>query len=348
MSTTTEFTNDEKQALNEKNSIIHLVCLPAAAAGILCLAIRWPMDNWAVQCFWTVFTGYFLFCWTSCFHETAHQTLCQSRRVSIWLGRFLGTAMFTPYTVYRESHIRHHAYLNKPTDWELWPYSDPSTSIAFRRWFVWFDLVFGMFTSPAIYGRLFFHKNSPLTSPKTRLAIRNEYFGIVAVWGLIITLLFYYEAWPAFFRVWGIPHFLAGIFQSSRKLTEHLGMASYDPMLGTRTVLGSTWFTRFCTFANFDIFIHGPHHRHPRLAHNALGEQMEQYISEHPEVDFPRYSTYLGAMWAMLPAMFKVPGVGMNAGAAPPKVAKNEGVDDFVRDVTSEVLADEDAELSAV
>ena len=45
--------------------------------------------------------------------------------LSIWTGRLLGTMMFTPYTAYREVHIRHHAYLNTPRDWELWPYSDP-------------------------------------------------------------------------------------------------------------------------------------------------------------------------------------------------------------------------------
>ncbi|WP_339910475.1 fatty acid desaturase [Symmachiella dynata] len=348
MSTTTEFTADESKALRDKNSIVHLICLPAAATGIWCLAIRWPADNWLVYSFWTLFTAYFLFCWTSCFHETAHQTLCQSRTVSIWLGRFLGTAMFTPYTIYRESHIRHHAYLNKPTDWELWPYSDPNASLTFRRCFVWVDLIAGMFTSPAIYCRLFFHKDSPLQNPKMRRTIRYEFAGIVLVWGTIIALLTYYSAWPAFFRVWGIPHFIAGIFQSSRKLTEHLGMSSYDPMLGTRTVLGSTWVTKFCTFANFDIFIHGPHHRHPRLAHNALGDQMEKYIDENPDVKFPRYNTYLSATWDMLPAMIKSPGVGMNVGAAPPQIAKNEGVNDFVADVTTDVLADEDAEVTSV
>lgn len=348
MSMTTEFTAEEENAIQEKNSLVHLVCLPAAASGIWFLAIRWPADYWAVQCFWTLFTAYFLFCWTSCFHETAHQTLCRSRRVSIWLGRFLGTAMYTPYSVYRESHIRHHAYLNKPTDWELWPYSDPNVSVGFRRVFVWLDLMFGMFTSPLIYGRLFFHKDSPLKNPTLRRTIRNEYIVIALCWGGIFALLTYYSAWLAFLRVWGIPHFIAGIFQSSRKLTEHLGMASYDPMLGTRTVLGSTWVTRFCTFANFDIFIHGPHHRHPRLAHNALGDKMEQYMAENPDVDFPRFSTYLSATWDMLPAMFKKPGVGMNAGAAPPNVAKDEGVENFVSDVNVDVLAEDDAELKLV
>ncbi len=345
MSTRTEFTPEESNALADKNSLIHLVCLPAGAAGLVFLALRWPADHWTVRTFWTLFTAYFLFCWTSCFHETAHQTLWRSRGLSIWLGRFLGTAMFTPYTVYRESHIRHHAYLNKPTDWELWPYSDPKTSVTFRRWFVWLDLVMGVFCSPAIYGRLYFHKDSPLTNPQVRKAIRNEYLGIAIVWGGIIVLCTYFHVWTEFFIIWGIPHFIAGIFQSVRKLTEHLGMSSYDPMLGTRTVLGGGWFTKFCSFANFDIFIHGPHHRHPRLAHNALGEKMEKYVEDHPGVSFPRYATYFGAIRDTIPAMIKTPGVGMNAGAEAPAEDKDRGVVNFVADVSEEVLADEDATL---
>ena len=76
----------------------------------------WPHGDWLCRAGWIVLTGYALFSLTSGLHETVHQTFCGSRRVSIWFGRLIGTLLFLPYTVYRESHIRHHAYLNSPLD----------------------------------------------------------------------------------------------------------------------------------------------------------------------------------------------------------------------------------------
>ena len=66
-------------------------------------------------------------------------------------------------------------YLNRPDDWELWPYSDPAASRPFRIVFAWCDLLLGFITTPYMYGRIFFHKNSPITAPPTRAAILKEY-----------------------------------------------------------------------------------------------------------------------------------------------------------------------------
>jgi fatty acid desaturase len=343
---TTEFTADELHDLEETSTLSRFLCLPLAAIGLVALAYRWPGPEWYWQAAWTVFTSYWLFCWTSCFHETAHQTLCSSKAFSIALGRVLGTAMGVPYTVYRESHIRHHAYLNKPRDWELWPYSDPRTSTAFRRVFVWIDLILGFVVSPYIYGRIFFDKESPLTKPEVRRTVRLEYAVIFLFWGGLFAAAGVYGFVDDVVRVWVLPHWLAGIQQTGRKLTEHLGMSSYDPMLGTRTVLGTGWFTKFCTWANFGIFVHGPHHRHPRLSHDLLEVKMNAYIGEHPEGPFPLYRTYTGATLAMVPHLFRNPGVGINAGAEPPKEERVRDVQNFVADVTSEVLAETDARVA--
>ena len=338
MSVTT-FTEEELEALEDKWTLPRFVFFPGGLLGLWCLGIQWPNDHWAWQVFWTLFTSFNLLCWTSCFHETVHQTLNGSRLFSIWLGRFLGTAMLVPYSVYRESHIRHHAYLNKPSDWELWPYCDPNASKAFRRVFVWIDLVFGFVVSSYIYGRLYFHKDSPLKSPELRRVIRNEYLVILVFWGTIIGIVAWYGAWLGLLRVWVIPHLVTGIWQTGRKLTEHLGMASYDPLLGTRTVLGRNLFTRISTYLNFDIFIHGPHHRHPRIAHNQLGNKMKDYIEQNPDQEFPLFSTYLHATGQMVPFLFKNPGVGMNVGAPPPSAEKDQDVQNFVADVAEEILA---------
>jgi fatty acid desaturase len=155
------------------------------------------------------------------------------------------------------------------------------------------------------------------------------------VWGTIA----YYGAWIGYLKVWVIPTIISGIIQTGRKLTEHLGMASYDPLLGTRTVMGTSWSTKLGAYLNFDIFLHGPHHRHPRMAHNKLAKKMRAYVTSDPGTDYPIYSKYWSATWAMLPILFKNPGVGMNIGAAPPEKVKDGDVQNFVGDVSEEVPA---------
>lgn len=335
----TEFSPDERQAIRDKWTLPRFVYWPFGLAAIAAVALSWPIEHWAWISLWTLIIAYAYFCWTSCFHETAHMTLVKSRTINIWLGRLLGFFMFTPYSVYRESHIRHHAYLNKPNDWELWPYADPKASKAFRRAFVWFDLVLGFIAGPIVYGRIFFHRDSPLKDRKLRRTIWLEYLGCVLFWGAVFTTVGVLNQWLLLVKVWLVPYAIAGVIQSGRKLTEHLGMASYDPLMGTRTVVGDNWITRLCTFVNFDIFVHGLHHRHPRMAHNQLAPKMRQYAAAEPDRPYPLFRTYWRATWNMLPCLIRNPGVGMNAGAPDPDPAVREDVDNFLGDVNEELLA---------
>ena len=339
----TEFTEEELKDLEQEVTVPLYVLFPLGTLCIYSLAFPWPMDTWLVYAAWLTLTSFVFFCYTSCFHETAHQTLSQSRRMSVIIGRILGVVMLTPYSVYRESHIRHHAYLNKPTDFELWPYSDPQTSVWFRRVFVWVDLAIGFLTSPYIYARTYFHRDSPIKSKAIRRAVAWEYAAMVVFWGGIITACAVFDGWVYLLKVWVLPHWLAGVMQTGRKLTEHLGMSSYDPLKGTRTVVADNWFTRLCTWMNFDIFVHGPHHRHPKIAHNQLKSKMREY-KETTQEEFPIFATYRRATMAMLPFLFGNPGVGMNAGADSPEEEKQTHVEDFVRDVSTEVLAESDME----
>ena len=96
----------------------------------------------------------------------------------------------------------------------------------------------------------------------------------------------------------------------------------------------------------FDIFVHGPHHRHPRIAHNQLKSKMREY-KETTQEEFPIFATYRRAAVAMLPFVFRNPGVGMNAGAESPDEEKQTHVEDFVQDVSTEVLAETDHETGA-
>lgn len=324
------------------SAIPRFVFAPFGIAAIVALTLQWPNGSWAVQLTWIAIAAYASFCWTSCFHEAAHQTLCGSRRLSIWIGRGVGTMIFVPYNIYRESHIRHHAYLNKPADWELWPYSDPNSPIWFRRMFCWLEIPFGAFTSPIAYGRLFFHKKSPLTNAMVRSTIRREYCVMFIIWSLVIGFVAYTSAWRAFLVAWVIPHMIAGVFQTFRKFTEHLGMQSYDPLLGARTVIGTNLMTRLFTFLNFDIFVHGPHHRHPRYRHEQLCHKMAEYQQQNPQTRYPVFKTYWRALLDTLPAVVWNPGVGMNIGAPAPADEKSHDIQDFGSDVTVEILAERD------
>lgn len=333
----THFTADERQAIEAQWMAPHLIVLPLGIFGIIAVSHGWPSYDWGWQAFWMGFTAYMFLCWGSALHECAHQTLSGSRRLSIFLGRLLGAFMWVPYTAYRETHIRHHAYLNTPGDWELWPYSDPNRSKTFRRVFVAFDLILGAYVTAWIYGRIFFHRNSPIVSPAKRRAIRWEYLGSIVLWtALVVHFYVRRGAWiTPMVRPIFVPILIAGSLQTLRKLTEHLGMKSYDPLLGTRTVIGRNPITRLFSFLNFEIFIHGPHHRHPRLTHNQLEGRMLAYGYQSPRNLFPVYRTYLSAVLVMLPHLFKNPGVGMNVGAPASEAKVSEcGTAEFAYDMT--------------
>ncbi|QDT65590.1 fatty acid desaturase family protein [Calycomorphotria hydatis] len=339
----TTFTAEQTKEYAEKHSLLRLAHIPLGLPVMIWLATDYPMEYplwWALA---TLFMGYVYFCYTSCFHETAHQTLTGKAWFDIAFGKFIGTMALVPYTCYRECHIRHHAYLNRPEDWELWPYSDPKTSRTFRTFFAWVEVLLGIVGPPVVYGRIYWHKDSPLKEDGKR-AVRNEYLLMVAFWASVLGLVAVTNTWGIFLRVWAIPYIFAGFYQTMRRMTEHLGMASYDPMLGTRTVVGKNWFTRMCTFINFDIFVHGPHHRHPKVSHDKLKRQMETYLEHNPDTDFPVFRTYTAAIFHMLPALLN-PGVGMNAGAEAPGKSKLK-VRDFVTDVTEEILNEKDVVIT--
>jgi fatty acid desaturase len=339
LASVTHFTHEEERSLSEKRTLPRMLSIPTAALAMAANGYMLSgLHQWNAASPWVIaalvaLTASMMFCWTSALHEAAHQTLFKSRSLSIWSGRLLGTMMFTPYTGYREVHIRHHAYLNTPKDWELWPYSDPAASLRFRRAFVWFDLFCGIAAGPIIYGRIFFHKNSPIKNPEVRREIRNEYLGIITVWGAIWTYTTLTRQWPAHLLVIILPMYLAAFMQTFRKFTEHLGMASFDPLQGTRTVLPRKWLLRLSSFLNFDIFIHGPHHRHPRLTHTTLEAKLHEYQRQNPDVNYPAYERYWQAMIAMFPSMIFNPGCGVNAGAKPLEGHAAAEAEDFASDV---------------
>lgn len=337
----TSFTADESRAIAEKRVFWRLLFFPGMVAGSSALFFGWPSDHPAVVVTLWLVTAYMMFCATSCLHEAVHQTLWPSKRASIIMGRVIGTFILIPYTAYRETHIYHHAYLNRPEDWELWPYTDPKCSLGFRRVFVWCDLLLGWLVTPFIFGRIYFSKQSPLRKSSIRRIIRNEYFLIAGFWILLIGIVLASGYWREF--AWAVlpPWILAGVFQCGRKLTEHLGMSSYDPLLGTRTVLANSWLLRLSSFLNFDIFVHGLHHRHPKLPHDQMQQRFIDYQQDNPQIEYPVFLSYWRASLAMFPYLFVNPGSGINVGGKSPGRLADDRELNFFSDVVDEVLSKE-------
>ncbi len=288
----------------------------------------WGGDGWIVRSAWVAFLTFCWFCVSGSFHESVHLTLFKDASRNVLFGRWLGIMIGIPYSVYRETHRRHHACLNTDGDYELWPYSDPRASLAFRRVFVWIDLLGGVVTAPYIYGRIYFLRD-PRLSPAVLRAIFWEYVSILMAWlGFTIALVAWTIRigfdWKQIDPVWLLPLMLSPMVNTGRKFVEHLGMVSVDPILGTRTVMASNPLTRITSYFNFDIAVHGPHHRSPKSSHHELAPRMRAYQQQHPDLAIPLFGSYLAATIDMLPCLWRRPSTGSGPASS---AAREELVD---------------------
>jgi hypothetical protein len=111
-----------------------------------------------------------------------------------------------------------------------------------------------------------------------------------------------------------LPPLLAANCNSIRKVMEHIGTCSFDPLHGTRTVVGRSLLTRLLSFFDFDLSVHGPHHRYPKLHHTRLSECMTEIQAKHPQHQYPVFPSFTAALLDTLRSAIRNPGVGVNAG----------------------------------
>lgn len=268
--------------------------------------------------YWIPVLTYCWFCVGGLSHELIHQNLPPGPRASRVIGNAIGFAIGIPYTVYREVHLRHHAYLNTPLDWELWPYSDPSASLRFRRVFLWFDLLMGSVATPLIWSRICFSSRTPVKADVKR-KMQREYAAMFTLWTLGAVWLSRQVGRSDQFLPWQslvylTPLVLAANCNSIRKIMEHVGTCSLDPLLGTRTIIGRHWWTRLLSFFDFDLSVHGPHHRFPKLQHNLLTSRMNELQQNHSQTTYPVYPSFAAALWDTAKSAIVNPGVGVNSG----------------------------------
>lgn len=338
----TDFTPKERQALHGHPVWPRFLAFPVLAlGGQIAFFAGLSGDSWPVQALWIIGLTYCWYCIGGVTHELAHQTLPIPAAVSLWCGRLIGTFLGLPYSVYRAVHIRHHAYLNTPLDFELWPYCDPRCGIWFRRAFVWFDILCGFIATPLIYQRILTARESPVLRAERR-QMRNEYVYVLLFWGTVTAALIALHltgTWrPRLLDLLrASPLLLAASANSLRKLVEHLGLASYDPVGGTRTIIGAHWWTRLLSYFDFDLPIHGPHHRYPKRPHHQLESSMREIEERHPEQAYPKFSSFSAALRDVLPWLFQNPAVGINAGNTAP-LTHLPHIDNFTTDALHDVV----------
>lgn len=287
-----------------------LIDLGALIAALLTLGTGWPTDHpiWTVCVILCV--AYFHHTWMTIFHEDAHYSLYPTQRWhNTFNGIIVGTFLMVPFSIYRQVHIRHHNRMNSPEDWELWPYVDPARSLTFRRIFLLFDILFGQWVGVYIYNRIFWVKHTPLRDPKVRRQIWVEYAIMAAFWGGLLAVVWYCAAWILFLKVYVIPAWVAGTFQTFRKLTEHLGLPMSDAMHGARTVVTDDPIGDAVSYTSFHISSHGVHHQFPQMPHQNLKKAMS--LMERTD-DMPIFRSHVQAMRDMARHLWH-PGIGVNA-----------------------------------
>lgn len=265
-------------------------------------------DHWAVRLSWVLFLGFCWFCSGGSFHEMCHQNLFRKKESNIWVGRFFGTIMGLPYSLFKEAHRQHHACMNKPNDPEMWPYCDPQYSLTFRRCFLLIHIPAAFFVFPYIIGRVLNNERYSIKE-ETRKTIKKEYLGIHLFWGtliagsMIIARLNGYRIWD-FDPLWILPLALSQTLNVLRQMIEHMGMTSCDPLLGTRTVISNNYISRVLCYFNFESAVHGPHHRFPKSQHFQLVDQYDNHLEKNPELQPPIFGSYFAAFLDMLPHLW--------------------------------------------
>lgn len=289
--------------------------LAAVAALIFSLASGWPTASPVWIAALTLVLAYFQHCWTTIFHEDAHYTMYpdpNARWHNVLNGTIVGTLLLLPFSIYRQAHIRHHSKMNTPEDWELWPYNDPRRSLTYRRLFAIADVFIGAWLAPAIYARIFFSKNSPITDRAVRSQVWIEYGIIVLFWGALLGMVAYYGWWWQFTLAYVIPAWVTGIIQTVRKFVDHLGLPAGHAMAGARTVLSESAPGKAIDWTSFHIAAHGLHHRYPQMPHENLEKAFEIATAEAAGLDQPIFRTHWDAFTDMLPHL-AYPGIGVNA-----------------------------------
>jgi fatty acid desaturase len=226
------------------------------------------------------------------FHEAAHGSLCPLPWLNDALGMFIGIHSFMGFSLYRELHHTHHAYLATERDEELWPFVIPSQQRWFRCLAAASELFLGLIYTPMLFLRALIRQGTVIENRNRRRRIWAELGLIALVWAVVLAVVVYWSAWKYLVVMYVIPAGLAGFMQSLRKYIEHVGLIGDTVLSSTRSVVSPGFLGQFLSFTLFHEPYHGVHHKYARLPHAVLpGFTADLEPGPPPELGpFPTYS----------------------------------------------------------
>ena len=232
-------------------------------------------------------------------HEAVHGMLARRRGRNEALGVAIGTLAFTPMSVYRDVHRRHHAHLGTREDPEFRPYNDVAAPRAVRLGYAIAELVLGAALTPLLYSlRTARTLRSMPAARRRRLAFEWTLLFVfwVAAFAVAIAAGRIVELTVAFL----VPAWLTGVGQTVRKFVEHLGRHGDTIPARTRTVAYRSALGRLLSWTQLHVDHHGTHHRWPRIPWRNL-PRATPLLEEIYGV--PPFASHGAAIRDMLPAL---------------------------------------------
>jgi fatty acid desaturase len=224
-------------------------------------------------------------------HEAAHGLLRKNRRFNEFDGTVIGAFGLMSFSLYRAVHQTHHAYLTTERDHEFWPLSQPAVPRWARRVAAFCELNFGLFFTPFVFMRAFFHSPSPVRNKRVRRRIWAELALMVVIWSCVLGAMATFGLWKYFIWMYLAPAFLAANLQSWRKYIEHVGMTGNTVNGSTRSIVANTWPGRLVALTLLHEPFHGVHHQRAGLPHSVLPQHVDKLVPKNPgeRMPFPSY-----------------------------------------------------------
>jgi fatty acid desaturase len=275
------------------NVLIYLACF---ALGVW----SWQSGLWPITVLCWIPLAYFSHAILMAFHEASHGNLRPRHWDNEIRGTLIGWFSLVPLSAYRVVHMSHHGHLAEPTDAELWPYCDPSVPRWLRRLCVWGEIIGGLFVTPILFTRGVL-KAQGVSRYQWRKVIQG-YVAMTAFWAILLTIIGWFNVWGEFLMVFVAPAFLAGMLQSLRKFTEHLGLMGNTPETAARTIVDHSLVGRFLETTMLNITYHTAHHRDASLLYHELPQATAEAVALDPQSN-PIYSSYWQAFVDMMPSL---------------------------------------------
>ncbi len=247
----------------------------------------------------TLVSSHFMHALLIAFHEAAHGNLTKSKFWNEFDGVLAGIFSLTPFTLYRALHQKHHVNLATEKDLELWPFVDPQQPLWWRRAAAFLELNFAFFYSPFLFWRVFLANPSPVTNPKVRRRIWLETAAMIVLWGALLGVVAFYDAWVWFLVLYFIPAFIAGNLQSWRKYIEHVGLSGHTGRSATRSIVGDSLPGRLVSLTLLHQPLHGVHHIKSSIPHDELSNHID-WLDPEDEGDTVPFPNYRAAFWDLL------------------------------------------------